>query len=185
VKVWCDPHPASEHFKTYFESLKKIFPEVIVTSSLSDGYHRAISSSKADFCFILEHDWIFISENVNHNLEEICLQMKINGINHLRFNKRSNIIAGWDRNLEEVCNNGFEFCKTTCVSNNPHILNRKFFQDFILDKISIVPGSRGIEDVLSRSPLCDIIKPAIYGSAEHPGTVSHLNGRLFRARGAL
>ena len=50
----------------------------------------------------MEHDWIFIEENIKHSLQDILVCMKQENIEYLRFNKRHNVIASSDTILKEI-----------------------------------------------------------------------------------
>lgn len=180
VTVYCDSHPNFKMLKSYFEELKKIFPVVNKTNSLSDGYIKSVKNSDADFIFQLEGDWIFNKERIRHNLEEICFVMSQNNLYHLRFNKRDNIISGWDVGLNERhYNDGkryLHFCETSVLSNNPHIIDRKKYIEKCLPLVQIKPGSKGIEENLSHVGLVG----AIYGPIGYKKTVHHIDGRRSR-----
>ena len=176
VTVYCDPHPNYKQGKYYLEALEKLFPVVIKTDSLSDGYIQAVNNTDAEFCVMLEHDWQFNKSLIKHSLEEICDVMTAFGIYHLRFNKRANIVHGWDIGLEECSFDSFKFCRTSCLSNNPHLINRALYAEKCLPLIEIKPGSKGIEENLTHVGLTG----AIYGPKDYPATVHHIDGRRSR-----
>ncbi len=180
VTVYCDPHPNYKQGKYYIEALEKIFPVVIKTDSLSDGYVQAVKNSDADFCMMLEHDWIFNKLHVTHPLEQICHVMKSEGIYHLRFNKRQNVVQGWDIGLnEKYFRDDFthlSYCETSCLSNNPHIIDVKTYREKCLPLIQVKSGSKGIEENLTHVGLVG----AIYGGLNYPATVKHQDGRRSR-----
>lgn len=173
--VWCDVNPNTKLSDEYINNLKKIFDNVNLTGSLIQGYHTAIKNSNSEFMFMLEHDWDFKSENINHTLSQIIEGMRKDNILHLRFNKRTNQDAqGWDLNLVEIKGSIFDFCMTDCVSNNPHIINRQRWLDEASKYIDIrCNGAYGLEEFLTRSP----IRGAIYGPAGHPPTIYHTDGK--------
>lgn len=171
--VYCDSHPNYKMFKYYFEALEKIFPEVHKTTSLSDGYVKSVNDADADYLFQLEGDWEFNKNLIKHSLEEICHVMEAFGAYHLRFNKRANIISGWDIGLEECSFDNFKFCKTSCLSNNPHIIDVKKYREKCLPLVQVKPGSKGIEENLTHCGLTG----AIYGGLNYPATVKHQDGR--------
>ena len=176
VTVYCDPHPNYKQGKYYIEALEKLFPVVIKTDSLSDGYIKAVNNTDADFCFMLEHDWQFNKSLIKHSLEEITAVMSVGNIYHFRFNKRSNIIVGWDIGLKEIIAPGLIYCETSCLSNNPHIIDVKKYREKCLPLIQVKPGSKGIEENLTHVGLTG----AIYGGLEYPQTVIHQDGRRSR-----
>lgn len=176
VTVWCDPHPNYKRSKYYIEDLKKIFPVVNVTESLSDGYKKSVLNTDSEFLFQCEHDWEFNKSLINHSLEEITAVMSAHSIYHFRFNKRSNVVSGWDIGLEECSFDSFKFCKTSVLSNNPHIIHVGRYREKCLPLLQIKPGSKGIEENLTHVGLTG----AIYGPREYPACVHHIDGRRSR-----
>jgi len=177
VTVYCDPHPNYKQGKYYIEALQKIFPFVHKTESLSDGYVKAVNSPyNDDYMFMLEHDWEFNKTLIKHSLEEIIAVMSAHGIYHLRFNKRQNIVHGWDIGLEERSVGSFKYCRTSCLSNNPHIIHVGRYREKCLPRIQIKPGSKGIEENLTHVGLMG----AIYGGRDYPSTCRHIDGRRSR-----
>ena len=176
VTVYCDSHPNFKMFKFYLEELQKTFPKVYKTSSLSDGYVKSVNNTDADYLFQLEGDWIFNKSLIKHSLEEITAVMSAFGIYHFRFNKRANIVSGWDIGLKEINSSGFKFCETSVLSNNPHIIHRETYIKKCLPLIQIKPGSKGIEENLTHVGLTG----AIYGGLNYPSCVKHQDGRRSR-----
>jgi len=172
VKVFCDSHPFAERINEYVINLKRLFDEIHVTDSLSDGYLESIRVSNAPYLFQLEGDWVF-NDNITHTLREIIEAMENEGIYHLRFNKRANKIAGWDKRMDEMSCGGIAYCVTNNMSNNPHIINREKYNKEIAAYIRRSPGSKGIEEMLLRAPF----DGAIYGPMNYPATVCHIDGR--------
>lgn len=174
-KIYVDSHPYLHKFEKYSENIKKAYGTLIQTSSLSDGYFHAIQSSTADYLFMVEADWTWNKDNLNHNLEQIIAYMDLYRIQHLRFNQRENIVKTWDRKLIECGDSNFPFLRSNNVSNNPHILHRETGLMWIKKGwIKIKPGSHGIEDEHIQNPQT---WGAIYGPMNHPAIIHHLNGR--------
>ncbi len=178
VTVYCDPHPNYKQGKYYLEALEKLFPVVYKTDSLSDGYIKAVNNTDADFCFMLEHDWQFNKPLIKHSLEEICKTMASHGLYHIRFNKRSNVVSGWDIGLTEkhVPLRDFTWCEISVLSNNPHIIQVKPYREKCLPLLQVKPGSKGIEENLTHCGLTG----AIYGGLNYPACVKHQDGRRSR-----
>lgn len=176
VTVYCDPHPNYKQGKYYLEALEKLFPVVHKTDSLSDGYIKAVRNTDAEFCVMLEHDWQFNKPLIKHSLEEICAEMSFRKLYHLRFNKRPNVVSGWDIGLKEINGNDVVYCETSVLSNNPHIIDRKKYIEKCLPLIEVKPGSKGIEENLTHCGLTG----AIYGGLNYPATVKHQDGRKSR-----
>jgi hypothetical protein len=168
AQVWCDPNPNTKESKKYIQKLEDLYGTVHKTKSLSDGYVKAVKSSTSDYLFMLEHDWTFIQPV--DSLREIVQMMDEYQITHLRFNKRSNKPVSCDsKGLTEVDG---KFCWTTCVSNNPHIINRKRWIKEALPYVRVVPTRGGIEGNLQSKGVAS----AIYGPLNNPKKVHHLDG---------
>jgi len=169
--VWCDQHPNEQQAPEYVAALRKRFPRVVESDSLSDGYLRAVRGSEADFLFMLEHDWEFLEIPIT--LDDICGQMEESELTHLRFNKRANRPLIWDKWLKEEQGSRFAFCRTPCVSNNPHVIHCRRYLDTAMPYVRHSPGPRGIEEhLLNRG-----VAAAIYGRMGLAPTVRHLDGR--------
>lgn len=170
--VWYDPKPNTDNADEYLINLKKIFPNVNLTTSLSDGYIKAITNSSAEFLFMLEHDWHFMP-NITHSLNEICDLMTNDNIVHLRFNKRDNCPVRADKRLQEV-KSSITYCITPFLSNNPHIIKKDLYLEKALPYIKNESGSKGIEQRLQK---VKSIEGAIYGPLNYTNTIKHLDGR--------
>ena len=130
---------------------------------------------------MLEHDWEFLGENIEHGLDGICNTMQKDGLLHLRFNKTENKPVAWDADLIEVNHGIMPYCVTPCLSNNPHIIQREPYLEKAINHIRVSSGGRsgGIEDRLLKAKN---LYGAIYGPLGHPATVAHLDGRANEAR---
>jgi hypothetical protein len=176
VTVYCDENPKVGMANNYMINLVKAgFENLIRTKSLSEGYIHAVKNTDSDFCFMLEHDWQFNKHLIKHSLIDIVEYMAICGIYHLRFNKRQNVVSGWDIGLTEknTDENKFKYCETSVLSNNPHIIDVKKYREKCFPLIEIKPGSKGIEENLTHVGLTG----AIYGPREYPATIIHQDGR--------
>jgi len=175
-KIWLDKHPEGDRLFEYENNLNfKFGGPINITESLSDGYIQAIQQSDADYLFMLEHDWIF-NDNIRHGLTAFTQSMRCQNLYHLRFNKRKNEPIKWDNTLTEFgLGANLRLCKTPVLSNNPHIIDRKKYLDFIeLEYIVTMPGSKGLEEIISKQTH---LNGAIYGPLGYPATVTHLDGR--------
>jgi hypothetical protein len=170
--IYCDIHPHKERASDYIKNLSQIFPSVIHTDSLSDGYIKSIKNSDSDYLFQLENDWEF-NTNIKHSLKEITEVMSQIGIYHFRFNKRPNIIAVWDKRMDESEFNGLKYCSSNNMSNNPHIIDAKKYKTDLLHKIKLSQGSKGIEEELNKYNLTS----CLYGGAGYEPTVIHTDGK--------
>jgi len=178
VFVWHDPKPNITSADLYHENLKKIFTNVEKTTCFADGYVKSVSQSKADFMFMLEHDWKFYKDNIHHGIEDICETMKRNDILHMRFNKRNNVVQAWDKTLEEITDaeSNLSYCVTPSIANNPHIIYREKYISKALNYIKVPSNGQrgGVEQVLTRE--VDDLFGAIYGKLNHEKTIYHTDG---------
>lgn len=175
MTIWFDPKPKIEMVEEYEKSIYDYFKcEIIRTNSLSDGYIQSIQRDGDDYLFQLEHDWSF--QNINHTIREIIEVMKAKEIYHFRFSRHINKEFAWLRKWQSFVRekeyNGFKYCETDNLSNNPHIIDRKKYLSF-LDKIKVAPGSSGIEENLTKKGLIG----CQYGGIDYPPTIKHLQGR--------
>ena len=171
--IYMDVNPNSHRANEYFNRLQTIPNATIIkTNSLSDGYIKSIKESTSDYLFQLEHDWIF-SNNITHSRKQMTEFMSVTGCYHFRFNKRSNIIAGWDRRMDESEFMGLKYCSCNNMSNNPHIIDRRYYEKNMLNKIKLKSGSKGIEEELNKHNLTT----CIYGGAGYENTITHLDGK--------
>jgi hypothetical protein len=172
VKVWCDPNPNTKKSEEYIKNIQKIIPNVELTESLSDGYIKAIKSSKSDYLFMVEHDWLFLP-TIKHTLEEILFDMENKDLWFLRFNKRHNTVKATDKWLKEGKGRYIGYCETPSLSNNPHIINRKVYIERALQYIKISKGSVGLEERFTKEEITGFL----YGPLKYPNTIEHLDGR--------
>jgi len=150
VNVFLHPRPfrcALTDFERHIEALDAFFPglrlKVHKTSGLAHGYVKSILVCETDFCFQLEHDWKFTSENIHHSDLEILDTMRSGGIDHLRFNKRPNVKTHWDTWLTEQAEHGIAVTRTPACLNNPHFINRNAYLGKYLHLIDVGVGGAG------------------------------------------
>jgi len=174
--VWCDPNPRPEIFSAYCANLRDAgFDKIHQTAGLADAYLRILSAARADYIFVLEHDWTFHSDCLDHSLGDILVAMNLAGLYYLRFNQTATAVRGMDTTLEEhTAPGGMKYCLSPCWSGNPHILDRK--KCLALD----VPGriharkNMTLERKLTRD---HDLSGAIYGPLGHPPVIHHLDAR--------
>lgn len=176
TQVWCDPRPNISAASQYVDNLRSYFDQVHETTGLSDGYTQAVRGSRAEYLFMLEHDWLML-DTISHGLSEIIQVMKERGLLHLRFNKRVNAGRKCDVGLVEVEHDSMPYCVTNFLSNNPHIIDRQQYLDRAIQFITVREKSFGIEKDLTRGGF----QGAIYGPINHPATICHLDGKHFMA----
>jgi hypothetical protein len=179
--VWCDTTPNVLAADEYIKNLREVFSTVSVTSSLSDGYVKAINQSTASYLFMLEHDWEFL-DTITHSLNEIVCEMEHWKHWYMQFHQHNNNeIIGREglrerARLEVLPYVSVPHCSTTHVSNNPHVIHRQRYIDTALKHIKIREGSEGIEWELIKTRK---LTGTIYGSLGHQKTIRHLNGKIY------
>lgn len=173
VTVWYDPKPNKEKADLYYKNLIKKFTNINITKSLSDGYIKAVETSQSDFLCMLEHDWEFLP-TITNSIDDILDTIQEDNILHFRFNKRKNNQTGWDTYLEEIQSKNFLYCKTPCLSNNPHIIQKDLYTNKALQYLKVSKSSKGIEHELSS---INHLEGSIYGPLNYPPTIKHLDGR--------
>lgn len=145
-----------------------VYTDGVNSNGFGDGYIKAIRECTDDYIFMLEHDWRFIRKP-EHSLCELTELMRTHGIEHLRFNKRVNYPKLYDTELLDMgwC------CRTPFVSNNPHIIDRLAYLQYIeRGWVQPLSGSMGVEEIISKH-----IDGRIYGGIGYPQIIEHLNGR--------
>jgi hypothetical protein len=163
ITIYADPRPNGN------DEIKKHF-DVVETESLSDGYIKSLDSQE-DYLFQLEHDWVFLQENINHSIEQILELMKKEGIYFFRFNKNTNrdIKSKWQSKAIQK-GTDFLYTETDNMSNNPHIIDRKMYIEKCLPIIRKEQGSFGLEEHLNKREF----RSAVYGGLGHHPTIKHI-----------
>ena len=180
VRIWCDRNPNIKTASAYHENLTRVFGNTVkLTSSLSEGYKKAILMADTEYMFMLEHDWLVNPGTIKHSLDEIIGVMRDANLYHFRFNKRENKIAGWDVALMECRDEsaGLSYCISANMSNNPHIIHRGKYLDEVMFDIRTGTGSKGIEEELNKTGK---YFSAIYGRKGYQATIKHMDGRRTR-----
>jgi hypothetical protein len=170
TKVYMDRNPFTSAKKECRNKLSSF--HVICTNSLVEGYRRSVLDCEHGAAVQLEHDWVFNKEVIQHNMTEIIAFLKKSRFCHLRFNKRKNTQAGWDKKFSEG-EGGFPHCASNQLSNNPHIIDIDKYKEQVLPMLTTGKGSKGIEEVISWKH----IEGAIYGLYGWEATLTHIDGR--------
>lgn len=174
IDIYIDPKPFNERYKEYKENLEQYFNiKVIETNGLADGYLKSLNNSDDDYIFQLEYDWSF--QNIKHSMGEIINLMKNTGIYNFRFNKSTYTPENYK---SKYCSlaiqkeyNGIKYIETDCMSNNPHIIDRKYYLENIAKHIKPELGkSFGLEEVLN----CREFRSCVYGTFGDEPCVKHL-----------
>lgn len=85
--------------------------------------------ANTDVVLIYQHDFLLL--NVP-DLDFIVWEMgRRDKVKHLRLNKRSNVIAGYDYILMEDPNIPFPALKTSAWSDNPHFITKNYFEEIV------------------------------------------------------
>jgi hypothetical protein len=176
IRVFVDKNPYNNRLNKYLENLRKLFKDITITSSLSDGYIKAIQSSEADILFMIEHDWIFNTDLIAFSLLDIASNAPVDWV-HIRFNQFVNISKEaanpiTDEIIQSV-NNNENFCKTNKMSNNPHLIHKDRYIRYALKYVKHEKGNKGIEENLDNQGL----KAYTFGKLGYPPTIRHTNGR--------
>lgn len=177
LTVYVDPNPNPGYYKKYVERLKELGFYVVKTSSLSSGWLKAIDNAvenDIDYLFMLEHDWTFDTDVVKHTLQDITFRMAKDNLGCMLFNKHKNddSLNGskWQTYLKST--KSF-YCMTDRFSNNPNILNVKWFKDNYMDRVNWnLAGAGRIEQSLEKK-----VNIAVYGEYGSEPAIIHLDGR--------
>ena len=175
VRVFVDQNPYPKRLKKYIKNLGELFNDITITSSLSEGYLKAIHTSHADILFMLEHDWVFKGDFISSSIVEISSIAPRDWI-HIRFNQfvnKSTLLADPIHNEIIEPLNYNDFCRTNMVSNNPHIIHKARYIRDAISYIKVQNGSKGIEERLNNQGL----NAYVFGGLDYPPTISHTNGR--------
>lgn len=178
VRVFVDPNPNPDKYDEYVKKLKDYGFYVVKTKSLADGWVKAMDAAEfegAEFLFMVEHDWLFDPDNINHTLADITFRMKKDDLSVMLFNKHKNDEAlngtKWQSYFKPVPKRFY--CLTDRFSNNPHILNIQKFRDKFFNMVDWdVPGAGQIEQALQKN-----VEIAVYGNYGNGPAIKHLDGR--------
>jgi hypothetical protein len=172
--IYLDPNPHKERADEYMENLERYFKRpVILTKGLADGYVKSIRSNIDDYMFQLEYDWSF--QNINHSLADVVKLMNETGVYNFRFNKSTYTPENYTSKFCSLAipkeHNGIKYLETDCMSNNPHIINREYYEENIIKHIDTKIGkSFGMEEILNRREF----RSNVYGSFGDEPCIKHL-----------
>lgn len=160
-------------------------------SGLKVNYLEGLQTISTPYMLFLEHDWIFKRNIPSDALLDVF--DKYPWVHHVRFNKTDNeICTRWDHLIEpetEIAE--LPLIRTTCWSNNPHIVRVNKWKN---DWLRVVgpekaQGSFGLEEKLylayNREIFTTSFRSAhrnwgcfIYGKMTDRQLVRHINGSL-------
>ena len=173
LNIYCDPNPHQDDYETYAKQIKDYFgQEPVKTGGLADGYFRSLQTARTEYLFQLEADWEFV--NVINPLNEILGAMKHDWLWFMLFNQHKNVhdprLAKWQTYLKPQ---NQLYCYSDRVSNNPHIIQVRHYNEHIAPLIDwTIPGCGRIEEVLEKKH-----QIAIYGEYGKEPTIIHTDSR--------
>lgn len=196
--IICLDHHGTERDNAYQQELEKYvcsetcpFPATFIVNKNNRGIGKAfaflISQCKTPYYLLWEHDW--------EAIKAIDISVIIGAfesdsdLHYVRFNKRKNFVAGWDKQLlVDDTHPSVPLLITTCFSNNPHIARFKAWETKWWPILKTRPNN--IENILHeqyRNQIAEIgLENAskiwgirIYGRLGDPKTVHHLDGKNF------
>lgn len=170
VKVYMDRNPYTSIKNDCMNKLSSF--HVLCTNSLLEGYKRSVLDCEHGAAVQLEHDWVFNKDAIQHSIADIIAFLRKSRFCHLRFNKRKNTQAGWDKEFSEG-KGDFPHCISNQLSNNPHIIDIDDYKEQVLPMLKSGKGSKGIEEVISWKH----IEGAIYGAYGCGAAILHIDGR--------
>lgn len=186
TRIFIDANPHRQTLDAWKETIRKALPDVpfefIATDGLIDGFARSLEICEGEYAMQLEHDFVFMKNRITHTLDEMLDWMGAHEVNYLRFNKRTNKPAVYDLALEPRGDADFPVCRVSGRSNNPHIIDMRYYREMVLPHLRRPDGSTcGLE-----GGMCRIVGGGyIYGSLGLPRTVDHLDGRMLRFKDAI
>jgi tetratricopeptide (TPR) repeat protein len=147
---------------------------------LQQVYRQIIAHVNTPYLLFLEHDQLFTHAAVDL-LGLLALLNRHPEINHVRFNKRPNIISNFDYLLSNNNQtlNYFPLLKTTAYSNGPHILRvakfknhwlRMCIEDPISKTMPLQGTAIGIEEPLFKRYMIDVRQTGFEQAHSHWGT---------------
>ena len=166
---------------------------------LQQVYRQIIANVDTPYLLFLEHDQLFTQPAVDLP-GLLSLLNRHPEINHVRFNKRANIISNFDYLLSD--NNPtlgtFPLLKTTAYSNGPHILRvskfknqwlRMCVEDPIGKTMPLQGTAIGIEEPLFKRYMIDVRQTGfeqahshwgtyLYGGYHFPAKIVHLGEQI-------
>lgn len=190
IRIFIDPKPHRAAFGDWIDAIRAGTQErqieIVETQGLISSFARSIEMSECDYAVQLEHDFVFLRPNIPHSLTEMVDAMAAHDIDYLRFNKRRNIMQGYDLFFEEVSADvgpgSVPMCRVNGRSNNPQIIAVDDYRRVVLP---IIAGEQG-EIIGLEGGLCRYVGGGhVYGPLGWPKTVQHLDGRDVRLRDGI
>ncbi len=181
VRVFLDPKPYRDNHAAWIaailDNVGSIPVEIVETRGLINSFARSLEMSEHPYAMQLEHDFVFRRHLITHSLAQITDDMAQHRINYVRFNKRRNLLKGYDFFLDEVPGTRVPFCRVNGRSNNPQIIDLAYYKRVVLP---LLASERG-EEIGLEGGLCQLVGGGhVYGPLGWPATVQHLDGRRIR-----
>jgi hypothetical protein len=193
VDDWGSPDSVS--YVNNLHSLAKAENFELKTSNkygLRQQWLKMASIVQSDFVIIMEHDWLFRSHMATAaQLIEIMQDNPL--LNHVRFNKRANICAGWDRMVApDFLGHRNNVTLTTSFSNSPHIIRTSFLRQVVAPiiglgseadvanggaggvEMQVIKYRRRLESVIGESFSAMLLGTAILGPLNQSAVVRHI-----------
>lgn len=180
IEIYCDPNPNFRYYQKYSKMIEeKTGIKPIKTTGLDNGWITAINNATTPYLFMLEADWRFYPEYIKHTINDITDMMSENKLWFLLFNKHKNDTAlngtKWQTYFKATDK---DYCLSDRFSNNPNILEVKYFKKHIVKRVNWNIGGAGrIEQVLQKK-----VDIAVYGKYDNQPTIRHLNARRHGAK---
>lgn len=187
--VYIDKNPLNDNkvLKGYISKIKEyINPyNIKIMNSYYDAFVDAVESSNSMFNFMLEHDFIFIKDRIQHNLHTCMQQMIYDNIHHLRFNVLSNF-KNFNQHekyncYQEIKGKFLNYCTTKNPSNQPNLIRLDTYRKDMLPILKKYSGKKintwGTEDHYYNSDMSHTVL-AVYGDKNCLETIKHTEGRF-------
>ncbi len=186
VRVFVDPNPNPGAFSTWERAIVDGLPgervEVVPSRGLADGFLRSLAMTEGEVALQWEHDFVLLPGRITHTASDIAHHMKRLSINHLRFNKRMNRVAGYDHVMRPAGDAAFPVCRVNGRSNNPQMIEVAWYREMAAPWID--PASPRAEGLEGR--LCLRLGGGhVYGPLGKRPAIAHLDGRGVTWQGRL
>ena len=161
---------------------------------LQQNMTTAIAKVQTPYTLWVEHDWEFLPPRVDL-AEIINVFERYHDINMIRFNKRSNAVAGFDYIMEkETVTEKVNLIRTSAYSNNPQVVRTEKLRnhwlplcrsDTVAKQYDLSCTAFGIEEPLFKNMIHDLRQSGfeaaharwgtyVYGQVNDPPKIRHL-----------
>lgn len=192
--MW-DESPLSLEYLQNLRHLSKSRKFDLIYGSRGLGFatREMISMVDTDYYIFLEHDWEFVKPIDIDAL--VAMMDQHHEVNYIRFNKRTNAIAGYDKILEPSVIGGINLLRNDVWSANPHIGRTGTFKGKWINYLpSISKRGPEMEQFIHHAYIEDIESGGfqnaskewgifVYGKPGDKRVVKHLDGDKWRGTG--